>query len=47
MGPLHRQFDCEVCSAAKRRPGTPSPAYGVGALAGWMFWLTWKALSGS
>ena len=23
------------------------PAYGVGALAGWMFWLTWNTLSGS
>src|ERR1035441_10349442 len=24
-----------------------SPAYGLSPLAGWMFWLTWKVLSGS
>jgi hypothetical protein len=22
-------------------------AYGLGSLAGWMFWLMWKVLSGS
>ena len=46
-GSFHRQFDCEVCSAAMRRPGTLNPAYEMGPLPGLMFWLMWKVLPGS
>ena len=41
-----RRSSANNAEHAPRRPGT-LPAHGLRPLAGWMFWLTWKALSGS